>query len=158
MVEEIGLPLSDFFMDIFDLEYSIRARSRGYKIAVITSAKLVHEVGNTRQINLPGYKRLWLSQPPWREYYFCRNLIYLAWRLYPNRPTKVSIARFLGVHLVQVLLFSSQRFACVIKLLQGFRDGWRGKLGIRVMPAMQRLREPAAAVPLAEKTGSGPAI
>lgn len=130
MVEKIGLPRADFFMDIVDQEYCIRARSRGYKIAVITSARLAHEIGNTRKINLLGYKRLWLNQPPWREYYIGRNLTFLAWRLYPNLATKFSMTRYLAVHFAQVLLFSANGFACGIRMIQGFRDGLRGRMGI----------------------------
>lgn len=134
MVEQIGLPRADFFMDVFDIEYSIRARSRGYKIAVITDAKLTHDVGRTRKINFAGYRRLWMNQPPWREYYISRNLAYLAWRLYPNLATKMSIARYLAVHLAQVLSFSSDGVACAIRMIQGFGDGLRGRLGTRFLP------------------------
>lgn len=134
MVEQIGLPRADFFMDIFDLEYCIRARSRGYKIAVVTGAILAHEIGNTRYINLPGYKRPWLSQPAWREYYVSRNLAYLAWQLYPNLATKISIGRYLLVHFAQVLLFSSDGLACAMRMVQGFGDGLRGRLGSQVRP------------------------
>jgi GT2 family glycosyltransferase len=134
MVLEIGLPRSDFFMDIFDLEYSIRARSRGYEIAVITGAKLAHQIGNTRKINLLGHKRLWLNQPPWREYYIGRNLTYLAWRLYPTLKTKISTARYLTKHLAGVLLFSSDGLVCAIRMVQGVSDGLRGRLGIRLRP------------------------
>ena len=45
MVEAIGLPRADFFMDFFDFEYCLRARSHGYRIAVITRSKLAHEIG-----------------------------------------------------------------------------------------------------------------
>jgi rhamnopyranosyl-N-acetylglucosaminyl-diphospho-decaprenol beta-1,3/1,4-galactofuranosyltransferase len=134
MVEKIGLPHADFFMDVFDLEYCIRARSRGYKIAVFSGAKLTHEVGKTRKVNFLGYKRLWMNQPPWREYYISRNLTHLAWQLYPNLATKLSITRYLAVHLVGLLLFSSEGCACAIRAVQGFRDGLRGRLGIRVRP------------------------
>src|SRR5947208_877291 len=36
VVEEIGLPRADFFIDFVDYEYCLRARSHGYTIAVIT--------------------------------------------------------------------------------------------------------------------------
>ena len=151
MVEKIGVPRADFFMDVFDMEYCIRARARGYKIAVITSARLAHEIGNTRKINFLGYKRQWLNQPPWREYYISRNLTYLAWRLYPNRATKISMARYLLVHLAQVLLFSSDGLACAIRLIQGFGDGLRARLGIRVRPTAKDLPNPGGSLTVAEK-------
>jgi len=134
LVDAIGLPRSDFFMDVFDLEYCIRARTKGYKIAVITEARLTHEIGNTREVHLSGSKRLWMNQPAWREYYISRNLIYLAWWLYPKFATKISIARYMMEHLAGVLLFSTNRLACAWKMVQGCVDGLRGRLGIRFRP------------------------
>ncbi len=157
LVEKIGLPRADFFMDIFDLEYCIRARSQGYKIAVVTDAKLTHEIGDTRTINIPGYKRLWMNQPPWREYYISRNLTYLAWWLWPNRAVKRSIARYLLIHAVQVLLFSTKKLHCLARMVQGFRDGLRGRLGIRLTPEVSGLQAPSGALGAAEHTEVGKA-
>jgi GT2 family glycosyltransferase len=155
MVEEIGLPRADFFMDIFDLEYCIRARSMGYKIAMITGAKLTHEIGKTRKINFMGYKRSWMNQPSWREYYISRNLAYLAWRLYPNLATKISIGRYLVVHFVQVLLFSSDKVASAMGLVRGLGDGLQGKLGILMRPLAGDLQTPGVVQPVAEKIEAG---
>jgi rhamnopyranosyl-N-acetylglucosaminyl-diphospho-decaprenol beta-1,3/1,4-galactofuranosyltransferase len=153
MVEKIGLPYTDFFMDVFDLEYCIRARSQGYKIAVVTGAKLTHEIGNTRKINVPGYKRLWMNQPPWREYYISRNLAYLAWQLYPNLKTKISMGCYLAMHFGGVLLFSSDRPACAMRMIQGLGDGLRGRLGIRVKPGSDNLSEQVSTLSPTTKVG-----
>jgi GT2 family glycosyltransferase len=139
VVQEVGVPRADFFMDIFDFEYCLRIRSRGYKIAVINRAVMSHEIGSTQRVNLLGYERLWMNQPPWREYYICRNLAYLAWRLYPNLATKISIARYLTMHLAGVLLFSSDGLACAIRMVRGFGDGLHGRLGIRVTPLTKKV-------------------
>lgn len=148
VVQEIGVPRADFFMDVFDFEYCLRIRSQGYKIAVISRAEMLHEVGNTRNVNFPGCSRLWINQPPWREYYFSRNLAYLAWRLYPNLATKISIARYLAGRLAGVLLFSSNGPACAMKAIQGVGDGLRGRLGIRVRPEGDRSQDPDATLPV----------
>jgi rhamnopyranosyl-N-acetylglucosaminyl-diphospho-decaprenol beta-1,3/1,4-galactofuranosyltransferase len=134
VVERVGLPRADFFMDVFDFEYCLRIRSAGYKIAAISGARLVHEIGQSRRIRLPGYRRLWMCQAPWREYYISRNLSYLAWSLYPNRQTQRYVARYLAIHAVQILLFGAHRPACLLKMGQGLSDGLRGVLGIRFRP------------------------
>jgi rhamnosyltransferase len=146
VVKKIGLPRSDFFIDIVDFEYCLRVRSHGYKIAVISRAKLGHEIGTGRKIDLLGYKRLWTNQPPFREYYISRNLTYLAWRLQPNRAVKRSIARYLLIHAVQVLLFSTKKLQCLLRMVQGFHDGLRGRLGIRLRPGADRLQSLGGAV------------
>jgi GT2 family glycosyltransferase len=134
MVKEVGLPRADFFMDAFDFEYCLRARRYDYKIAVITDAKFTHEIGTNRQVRFLGRSRQWMNQAPWREYYISRNLTYLAWRLYPSRLTRRSIARYLAVHAVEILLFSSRKFTCLLRTVQGIRDGLHAVLGIRFRP------------------------
>ena len=134
VVEKVGLPRADFFMDVFDFEYCLRIRGYGYKIAVVNEAEFGHEIGNGREIDLPGYKRLWSDQPPWREYYISRNLTYMTWRLYPSSGAKRSVLRYLCVHAIGVLLFSSKKLASFRKMAQGTWDGLRGRLGIRFRP------------------------
>lgn len=150
VVREIGVPRADFFMDVFDFEYCLRIRSHGYKIAVITRAEMSHEIGNTRKINLLGYKRLWMNQPPWREYYMSRNLTYLAWWLLPNIAVKRSVIRHLVSHMGGVALFSSWKLACLTRMVQGFHDGLRGRLGIRLRPGADRLQSLGGALRPAE--------
>jgi GT2 family glycosyltransferase len=134
VVDRIGLPRADFFMDFFDFEYSLRARAHGYKIAVIPGTELDHEIGDARMVWFPGRSRLWTSYPPWREYYNSRNLVYAGWHLYPSRRTKRFVLKHLARHAGAVVLFSPRKMACIWKMMQGFWDGWRAKLGIRFRP------------------------
>jgi len=134
VVETIGLPRADFFMDFFDFEYCLRAKSHGYKVAVVNAAKLGHEIGKSRKVRLAGVTRLWTDQPPWREYYVSRNLAYIAWWLYPNPQTKNFALKHLAKHAGAIALFSPQKLACLKRMVQGFLDGRRAKLGIRFRP------------------------
>jgi rhamnosyltransferase len=134
VVEKVGLPRADFFIDFVDFEYCIRVRSQGYKIAVINRAKLAHEEGNARKIQLPGYSGLWPVQAPFREYYMSRNLAYVAWWLYPNHGTKRFVVGYLARQACKVLFFGSNKLACLRKMAQGFWDGRKANLGIRFRP------------------------
>jgi hypothetical protein len=58
-------------------------------------------------------------------------MVYTAWSLYPSAATKSSIARYLAIHAVSVLLFSSRKFVCLARMAQGICDGINGTLGIR---------------------------
>jgi len=135
VVEKIGLPRADFFMDFIDFEYCLRARSHGYQIAVVTGSQFAHEIGNPRKVRLPGYNRLWPDQAPWREYYISRNLTYAAWWLYTNARTKRFAVRHLARHAGGVLLFGSNKWASLRKMAQGFSDGRRASLGVRFRPS-----------------------
>lgn len=134
VVQNIGLPRADFFIDFVDFEYCLRARSKGYKLAVATRAKFGHEIGNARKVQLPGYSRLWPVHPPFREYYMSRNLAYAAWWLYPSQGSKRFVMRHLARHAGGVLLFGPKKLACLRKMAQGFRDGLQASLGIRFLP------------------------
>lgn len=134
VVEKIGVPRADFFIDFVDFEYCLRARSRGYKIAVISPAQFAHEIGNAREIRLPGYFMLWQNHAPWREYYKSRNIAYIVWWLYPSRRAKRFVIWHLARHAGGSLLFGSEKLASLTKMAQGFWDGRRAKLGIRFRP------------------------
>jgi len=134
VVERIGLPRSDFFMDFVDYEYCLRARLHGYKIAVITRAKLQHEIGRVRTIRFLGRRWFWSDHRPFREYYMSRNLAYSVWWLYPSLAAKVSVLRHLMRHAVGVLLFGSEKLDCLKKMVQGFWDGRKASLGVRFRP------------------------
>jgi GT2 family glycosyltransferase len=138
VVEKIGFPRSDFFIDFVDYEYCLRARSHGYKIAVITAAKLYHEVGRAHEIRFFfGRRHLWSEHRPFREYYYSRNLAYSVWWLYPSLTAKSFFLLHFIRHAVGVLLFGPGRLASLRKMMQGFRDGLRAKLGARFLPDCQ---------------------
>src|SRR5580698_1862065 len=134
LVEKIGLPRADFFMDFADFEYCLRARSQGYRIVVVTGVRLAHEVGHARRVRLPGFSGLWPNHAPWREYYIIRNLAYAAWWLYPSHRTKWFVIGHMARHAGGALLFGSNKLACLKKMAQGFLDGRRASLGIRFRP------------------------
>lgn len=134
VVETIGIPRADFFMDIFDFEYCLRLRSRGYKIAVVRRCEFSHELGKSRTFRLGGLNYNWPEHAPWREYYISRNLTYLVRVLYPTRQARLAVARRLIRHGLLVLLFSEKKIACLGKMIQGWLDGRRGMLGVRFLP------------------------
>jgi rhamnopyranosyl-N-acetylglucosaminyl-diphospho-decaprenol beta-1,3/1,4-galactofuranosyltransferase len=134
VVERIGLPRADFFMDFFDFEYCLRARSHGYKIAVVSRSRLNHEIGSARQVRILGSSRLWPSHSPWREYYISRNMAYATWWLYPSSRAKGFVLWHLLRHAGGVVLFGQGKLTCLKRMLQGFLDGRLGNLGVRFRP------------------------
>ena len=135
VVEAVGLPRADFFMDAVDFEYCLRIRSRGYKIAVVNSSELAHAMGNPTSVKRLGVSKIRGGQPPWREYYLARNVVYVVWWLYPTGKAKRYMFRFLAKHACGILLFESHKLACLKKVFQGFDDGRRARLGVRFRPS-----------------------
>jgi GT2 family glycosyltransferase len=135
VVEKIGFPRPDFFIDFVDYEYCLRARSHGYKIAVITGAHLYHEVGKSHKVRFfLGRHHLWSEHRPFREYYYSRNLVYSVCWLYPSRAAKGFLLLHLIRHGAGVLLFGPERLISLKRMLQGLWDGCRASLGVRFLP------------------------
>lgn len=133
-IEEVGLPRSDFFMDFVDYEHCLRMRRYGYKIAVVTNARMDHTIGDPQRRTLFGKERIWVGYPPWREYYIARNEVFAIWTEYPDWKTKYSIVRRLLRHAVGVALLGEKKRACLKMMFRGFMDGRAGRLGVRVLP------------------------
>src|SRR5581483_11401797 len=93
VIEQVGLPRADFFMDFVDHELCLRLRRHGYRIAVVASCRLDHSLGDPRKLNLFGIEKSWTDHLPWREYYMTRNEVFTIWTYYPDWKTKSSIVR-----------------------------------------------------------------
>lgn len=133
-VEQVGLPRADFFMDFVDHEYCLRLRRFGYGIAVVASSHLDHTLGDPRTAILFGSSKSWTYHPPWRQYYMIRNEIFMVWHCYPNWRTKYFTLRRLVYEAAYKLLFGERRLSNLAMMCRGFRDGIRGRLGIRFLP------------------------
>lgn len=132
-VESVGLPRADFFMDFVDHEYSLRLRRHGYKIAIVTAAKLNHVLGEPIHTNIFGFRKNWTAHSPWREYYMARNEVFTVWEYFPDWRTKSTVAQRLLRHALAVLLFGRQKLACLVMMRRGIADGRAGRLGIRYL-------------------------
>jgi rhamnosyltransferase len=132
VVESIGVLHEQMAVYFQDFEYCLRAREHGYQIAVVTDARLAHEVGYPRPVRLWGFRWLWSIHKPWQEYYMARNLIYIAWHLYSNFKTKRFVVRHTLRHAIGVLLFSPRNLECLTRIAQGCLDGWTGRMGVRI--------------------------
>jgi rhamnopyranosyl-N-acetylglucosaminyl-diphospho-decaprenol beta-1,3/1,4-galactofuranosyltransferase len=132
VVEVAGLPRADFFMDLVDIEYSLRIRRHGYDIAMVRDSILNHTIGIPRVFHFLGFKKAWSDHHPWRQYYVMRNHTYVVWRFYPQSRAKLFMLERLLRHGIGILLFSRSRRQSFGMMMRGFLDGRSGKLGIRV--------------------------
>ncbi len=133
VIETIGLPRADFFIDFVDYEYCLRLRSHGYRIAVVRDSLLEHAIGNPRTINIFGHSRAWGGHAPWREYYKTRNEVFTMWNYFPDWRSKFSVLRRLLRHAAAIVAFGEKKRACLKMMLLGYLDGRPGRLGIRFL-------------------------
>jgi rhamnosyltransferase len=111
----------DFLVDLVDVEFCLRARSLGLRVAVNTDVSMSHALGN----RLPGSSRFSATNyGPFRRYIATRNRIVL-WRQYLRAFTLfvvTDIALALA-DLVRTLLIERGRRALINAYYTGVRDG-----------------------------------
>lgn len=137
---QIG-PLNDgLFVDYVDLEWSLRARRRGYRLYGHYGTALDHRLGDEPIL---VFGRPMMAHSPLRHYYLVRNALAL-WRM-PHTPWTWVVAD--AVHLLRkFVIFSTlapQRFMHCRMMLRGLADGLRGYSG-RIDRARRGWQVPAA--------------
>jgi GT2 family glycosyltransferase len=121
-LEQIGLLEDDLFAYREDLEWSLRARSRGRRVLVVPASVVRHKVS----ASTGG------EASPTSLYYDVRNGIVVAERYDPRGRLRTASRRGESVlaHLAQGAL-SRRRFGAVRAVVAGWWDGRQGKLGQR---------------------------
>lgn len=116
------------FIDNVDIEWSSRARHRGYRLYGICDAGMQHRIGELEQVSpLLPYRTVVHS--PTRLYYMMRNRIALYRRAeVPRRWAAQDLPRLL-LKFVGTAVFLKPRGAYLKAMLRGLRDGLRGRDG-----------------------------
>jgi GT2 family glycosyltransferase len=124
-IDEVGLPLKDFFIFYDDTEYSLRIREKGF-ILNVSASKIMHVTGGQPLSRWA----LWRQPLGWRNYYLTRNQIYTyskygssRLRFFPR--LFVFCILMLGV----LLVFRRSKLQGMRLLWSGVYDGLRGRLG-----------------------------
>ena len=75
--EDVGLIKEELFIDALDVEWCLRAKSKGYEVLMTPMTYLEHRLGNGKCDKIS-------SHSPKREYYICRNsTLLLAYNYIP---------------------------------------------------------------------------
>ena len=123
VIKAVGGMEEALFIDLVDIEWGLRAQSRGYVSYQLRSLEADHAIGLGRIRVGPFSAPL---HSPVRNYYWLRNALTLArrgglpnaWRLYFVRRAMSYLAFY--------VLFGNARGARARHLLKGLKDGLRG--------------------------------
>jgi len=123
---EIG-PMDDaLFIDFVDLEWCVRARSRGYAVLGAPGLRLAHELGG-EPVRVLG--RQYPSHSPLRHYYLFRNAVALIKRSYiPWTWKSTELVKF-PFRLAIYGLFLQPRLSHLRMALMGIWHGLTGRMG-----------------------------
>lgn len=128
--EEIGPFRDDLFIDLVDIEYSLRARRAGYRIVAACDAILVHRIGATRIRSLLGIPIIVTHHAPMRRYFVFRNSIIVMSEyvgVWPHWIIYHCLA--LGQVMLGVIVFERRKVATLRACCLGIYDGIRRRLG-----------------------------
>ena len=126
-----GVMRDDFFIDMVDIEWCMRARRRGYASYMVTAARMLHTIGD----NLEGVRGsaiyTFQQHSPLRLYYQFRNAFYMY--LYCKAPLRwIQNDCYSRLVIVYIYLFSTKTpFTYLKSLLRGVLDGVTARLGRR---------------------------
>jgi rhamnosyltransferase len=127
-LDEIGGFRDDFFVDCVDLEYCLRARSKGFRIALSSRPLMEHRIGNLREHLLPWKMTGTANHPPQRQYFMTRNTVILAREYFGREPGWVFSTLWSRMKsLLLICLFEKERMQKLRNALMGTLDGVRKK-------------------------------
>jgi rhamnopyranosyl-N-acetylglucosaminyl-diphospho-decaprenol beta-1,3/1,4-galactofuranosyltransferase len=129
-IDQVGLPIAEFFIHYDDYEYVQRARKVG-PILLVMAAKIAHkEARNTnavqtrtflsRKVERPKYDSLWLA------YYGYRNVIWLT----KEAGSPLNNLRLISRHarrLAEVIAYDDQKWRRIRFWNAALLDGWAGR-------------------------------
>lgn len=133
VIESIGLPYADYFIDFFDWEYSLRLHQAGVRALLVPGSVIDHEAGQTRPKRFLGVGRVRMRywQPAWRVYYDTRNFLLTVRRRHlGGRAVAFFLARQLR-EMLRELAFEEDGTLRVRLRLLAIADGLRGVSGER---------------------------
>jgi rhamnosyltransferase len=124
--KQVGLMDESLFIDYVDIDWALRARSKGLLSYGVFSAEMHHSLGDGR-IEFAG--RHIAVHSPLRHYYLVRNALLLYKRNYIPLNWKLVDAYKLLVKLIFLLLFSGKRWRNVKAIVEGLIHGVTNKSG-----------------------------
>jgi rhamnosyltransferase len=120
----------DFFIDLVDDEYCLRARSRGYKVLLIPRPLAVHALGNPIIRRLPWRTIGTSNHSARRRYYMTRNRIVLLKQYALHEPRWAMRTVYIRLKSFVLLLFLDDDRARKLRLMwRGMLDGIAGSTG-----------------------------
>jgi rhamnosyltransferase len=125
-VRAIGGMDRSLFIDYVDMEWCTRARSAGWHVYGVPTARTRHTIGE-ETVRLFG--RMIPIHTPQRQYYIIRNALLFARKAYLPFNWRVHLVYRAVTQLVMFSLLRKPRLARARWLLRGFVDGVLGRSG-----------------------------
>jgi rhamnosyltransferase len=128
VLDDVGVMDDGLFIDNVDMEWSFRARSKGYALYGVCDAAMQHELGDARVAVLGGRAEV-VRHGPQRLYFIMRNRVELYRRSYTPRVWVAQDVIRIPVKFVIFAVLVGPRARNVRYMLRGLIDGVRRRSG-----------------------------
>lgn len=124
--DHIGPMYEDLFIDFVDIEWCLRAKSKGYKILGLPWLQMEHEIGE-KPVTFLGKKSV--NHSPVRHYYYFRNVFMLL--KMPHVPWQWKLAELykLAPRFIVYATLTNNRKKQIRHMCKGIRHGITGVTG-----------------------------
>lgn len=126
VIEDVGMMLGRLFIDLVDIEWGLRAKSKDYRSYIVPSAVIRHSVGE-RAIQAFG-RNIYLHSDI-RHYYKLRNCVYLLRMRHMGMQWRIGTVLRVPKYVVAYSVLSEHKLQTLALLFRACMDGIRAKMG-----------------------------
>ena len=130
--ELLGGYREDYFIDMVDIEYYVRAKIAGYKVITLINTTMVHQLGQLSLKKILFFNITLLNHSPIRKYYQIRNSAHLCGTYRKSCPgvKKVKSSMFYK-NIIKSIFFEKNKFKKIYAItlaIYHYKRGISGKL------------------------------
>lgn len=129
--EELNGFEDKLFIDYVDIDYCLKLKKYGYKIAQLPKATLKHELGQSMHKSIFFFKAIVTNHSSLRRYYITRNRLYVK-----NKYRTISTVfyqsekRIFINDILKIIIFEEDKFSKFKSIVRGYLDFKNNKYGI----------------------------
>ncbi|WP_148242174.1 rhamnosyltransferase [Enterobacter asburiae] len=124
--KKVGKMEEALFVDYIDVEWALRAKKVGYRVAMTNQASMAHTIGDSR-LNLLGRKISVHS--PMRRYFLVRNSFFMIRKSYIPVGYKIREVFLNFARAAISLILNKEKKKTLIMIFYGICDGVSGRFG-----------------------------
>lgn len=140
VLERVGFPRADFFMDWVDNEYNLRIRNQGFKIAQVRASLIYHRQGQTHAV-ISFFRRkpvIRLEEPVWRRYFMARNETFVCWHQFGTTKSRLFLVIRLLRRTASNMWHEQNKLENLHMALMGFWHGYTRNFSRRAPPGAKK--------------------
>ncbi|TPE20423.1 glycosyltransferase family 2 protein [Clostridium perfringens] len=125
----VGFFNESLFIDYVDFEYCLRLSEYGYKQIKVHDAKLIHHLGNSKQIKIFNKRIDYTNHSALRRYYITRNRFFI-WNKFKKHKAFITFDKSAFIkETIKIILFENNKYQKIKMTLKGFKDYKNKKFG-----------------------------